>query len=120
LEVQDKISKWIEQVGLKVQKTQERQWGSYELAFSLDGKHWWHDRNDVFGRGYSTHQAVYETFKRHLELKPMRLDFISFLGREHLARIIEIFNEPEEKPTTALVVARAEYILPNVSKLGNT
>lgn len=94
MSLETRLVDFIERIGLRTQQVNRRQWGSYELAMSFDSRTWFHDPSDVFGRAWTTHQAVMMIFAKHITNGLPSNDFRIFMG-SHLPELIQIFTYRE-------------------------
>ena len=101
---------FIETTGLKHIKQNVRPWGSYELAISYDGQRWFTDR-EVFGWGFSTHDAIIATFEKYVNQPEMDGRFYGLMGQEKLDRLITLVKNPE--PETEELPAEPLKLLPS-------
>jgi hypothetical protein len=92
---------FIESTGMKHIKFNARSWGSYELCLSYDERHWFND-GEVFGWGYSTHDAAIAIFEKYSHPHPNYPNFVALMG-PHLDRLKEIIKNPEPEPEPLLV-----------------
>jgi len=100
---------FIESTGLKHIKYNVRPWGSFELAMSYDEQRWFNDR-EVFGWGFSTHDAVIATFEKYVNQSDMDGRFYALMG-PHLDTLINIVKNPE--PETEDLPAEPLKLLPS-------
>ena len=101
---------FIESTGLQHIKHNVRPWGSYELAMSYNGREWFND-GEVFGWGYSTHDAVIAIFEKYVNQSQMNAQFYQFMGQERLDRLVGIVRNSE--PETEELVAEPLKLLPS-------
>lgn len=99
MSLETRLVEFIEKNAFKIQKVRQRDWGSYEISFSLNGKDWFHDPEDVFGRAWSTHQALMMVFAKHYKNGFPSPQFNSIM-RHHIHALVEVFTfkDPPPKP----------------------
>lgn len=83
-----KVTEFTTRHNIRFKKYNERQWGSYEPIFSLDGANWFHP-GQLFGWGWSESQVTAETFDRIIGEKILN----QWLGDARYAELLFIIND---------------------------
>lgn len=85
---------YIESTGLKLIQVNQRPWGSYQLAMSYNGQQWFND-GEVFGWGFSTHDAAIAIFEKYINQPQMNREFFTLMGPELIDKLVRIVKNPD-------------------------